>query len=112
MKRAAAQAILKRGLRRIFRSMDFVSRHASLKRGGKETKRFAEIYQQLGLAWEYLALHCRHRGGWRRVSEGKFVCKVCGLIRGAKEHWLLVPREGFTNCAHSSGFNESRSKNG
>src|SRR5438128_8795969 len=94
MKPAAAQAILKRGLRRIFRSMDFVWRHAPLKRGGTEAKRFAEIYQQLGLAWEYLALQCRHRGGWRKLRDGKFACKVCGLIRGAKEQWLLVPREG------------------
>jgi len=94
MKPAAAQAILKRGLRRIFRSMDYVSRPAPRKRGGKEAKRFAEIYQQLGLAWEHLALQCRHRGGWSKLRDGKFACKVCGLIRGAKEHWLLVPREG------------------
>ena len=94
MKPAGAQVILKRGLRRIFRSMDFVSRPAPRKRGGKEAKRFAEIYQQLGLAWEHLALQCRHRGGWRKLRDGKFACKVCGLIRGAKEQWLLVPREG------------------
>src|SRR5437016_2869164 len=94
MKPAGAQVILKRGLRRIFRSMDFVSRPAPRKRGGTEAKRFAEIYQQLGLAWEYLVLQCRHRGGWRKLRDGKFACKVCGLIRGAKEQWLLVPREG------------------
>jgi hypothetical protein len=81
-------------LRRLFRSMDFVSRHPALKRGGPEAERFAEIYQQLGLAWELLALQCRHRGGWRKIREGKSACKVCGLIRGARESWLLLPREG------------------
>ena len=78
-------ADLKRELRRLFRSMDFVSRHPALKRAGAEAERFAEIYRQLGLAWELLALQCRHRGGWRKTREGKSACKVCGLIRGARE---------------------------
>ena len=85
---------LQRDLRRLFRSMDFVSRHPALKRDTKKARRFTEIYQQLGLAWEFLALQCRHRGGWRRLRDGHSACKVCGLIRGAKEQWLLLPREG------------------
>ncbi len=85
---------LKRDLRRVLRSMDFVSRQPALERDTKEAARFAEIYQQLGMAWEFLALQCKHRGGWRKVSDGKSACKVCGLIRGVKEHWLLLPRDG------------------
>jgi len=85
---------LPRQLRQLFRSMDFVSRHPALKRDTKEARRYAEIYQQLGLAWEFLALQCRHRGGWRKVRDGQPACKVCGLIRGMKEHWLLLRREG------------------
>lgn len=85
---------LQRDLRRVFRSMDFVSKHPALKRDTKEARRFAEIYQQLGLAWEFLALQCKHRGGWRKLRDGKSACKVCGLIRGEKEHWLVLPREG------------------
>lgn len=85
---------LPRDLRRLFRSMDFVSRHPALKRDTAEARRFAAVYQQLGLAWEFLALQCRHRGGWRKVRDGKSACKVCGLIRGAREDWLLLPREG------------------
>jgi hypothetical protein len=88
------EKILKRDLSRLFRSMDFVSRHPALKRDSAEARRFAEIYQQLGLAWEFLALQCKHENGWRKLRDGKFACKVCGLIRGAKEHWFLLPRDG------------------
>lgn len=85
---------LQHDLRRLFRSMDFVARHPALKRDTVEARRFSEIYQQLGLAWEFLALQCSHRGGWRKLRGGKSACKVCGLIRGTKEQWLLLPREG------------------
>jgi hypothetical protein len=85
---------LKRDLRRLFRSMDFVSRHPALKRDSAEARRFSEIYQQLGLAWEFLALQCKHSDGWRKLRGEKSACKVCGLIRGTKEHWLLLPRGG------------------
>ena len=81
-------------LRSLTRSMDFVSKHPALERDTAEARRFAEIYQQLGLAWEFLALQCRHRGGWRKLRDGKSACKVCGLIRGVKEQWLLLPRDG------------------
>lgn len=88
------QMQLRRDLRRVLRSMDFVSRHPALKRDTAEARRMAEVYQQLGLAWEFLALQCKHRGGWRKLREGKSACKVCGLIRGVKEQWLLLPRDG------------------
>ena len=88
------QMQLRRDLRRVLRSMDFVSRHPALKRDTAEARRMAEVYQQLGLAWEFLALQCKHRGGWRKLREGKSTCKVCGLIRGVKEQWLLLPRDG------------------
>ena len=88
------QTQLRRDLRRVLRSMDFVSRHPALKRDTAEARRMAEVYQQLGLAWEFLALQCKHRGGWRKLREGKSACKVCVLIRGVKEQWLLLPRDG------------------
>jgi hypothetical protein len=88
------QTQLQHDLRRLFRSMDFVARHPALKRDTTEARRFAEIYQQLGLAWEFLALQCMHRSGWRKLRGGKAARKVCGLIRGVKEHWLLLPRDG------------------
>ena len=91
---------LKCALRRLFRSMDFISRHPALKRDSEEARRFAEIYQQLGLAWEFLALQCKHKGGWRKLRDGKSACKICGLIRGAKEHWLLLPHDGRKFIGH------------
>ena len=101
-------AILKRDLRRLFRSMDFVSRHPALKRDTVEARRFAEIYQQLGLAWEFLALQCKHKNGWRKLRDGKFACKVCGLIRSANEQWLLLPRNGKKIIGRRSMPNSKR----
>jgi hypothetical protein len=85
---------LRHDLHRLYRSMDFVARHLALKRDTAEARRLAEIYQQLGLAWEFLALQCNHRVGWRKLRDGKSACKVCGLIRGTREQWLLLPRDG------------------
>lgn len=94
MSKHSDQKPIQRDLQRLFRSMDFVSRHPALKRDTAEAQRMAEVYQQLGLAWEFLALQCKHRDGWRKLRDGKSACKVCGLIRGVKEQWLLLPREG------------------
>lgn len=93
MNSSSTEASLKQDLRRLFRSMDFVSQHPALKQEGREAERFAELYQQLGLAWEFLAMQCRHRSGWCKNHEGKFLCKACGLIRGAKQLWLLLTRD-------------------
>jgi hypothetical protein len=94
MKKNSPKAQLRRDRHRLLRSLDFVARHPALKRDTAEARRLAEIYQQLGLAWEFLALQCTHRGGWRKLRDGKSACKVCGLIRGVKDQWLLLPREG------------------
>jgi hypothetical protein len=85
---------LAREFKRLFRNMSFVSRHPSLNRRSPQAERFAEIYQQLGMLWEFLALQCGHTEGWRRQREGKLACKRCGTIRGAPERWLLLPRDG------------------
>jgi hypothetical protein len=94
MKSQAGATNLKREFRRLFRSMDFVSRHPALKRDTMEARRFAEIYQQLGSAWEFYALQCDHREGWRRAREKKRVCKICGTAQGVRKRCLLLPREG------------------
>ena len=67
MKKSSPKSQLKRDLRRLMRSMDFVSRHPAVERDTAEADRFVEVYQQLGLAWEFLALQCTHRGGWRKL---------------------------------------------
>ena len=102
------EATLKHNLRRLFRSMDFVSRHPALKRDSAEARRFAEIYQQLGSAWEFLALQCKHQDGWCKLRDGKSACKICGLIRGAKEHWRLLPHDGRKIIGHRAMPNSKR----
>ena len=54
----------------------------------------AQVYQELGLVWEFLGLQCRHWDGWRKASRGKRVCRICGLVKGIDEPWFLLPREG------------------
>jgi hypothetical protein len=90
----SGQPDLTREFKRLFRGMDFLSRHPALNRRGPQAERFAEIYRQLGMLWEFLALQCRHTEGWRKTREGKLACKLCGTIRGAPERWVLLPRDG------------------
>ena len=90
----AGKSSLTRELKRLFRSMSFVARHPSLNRRGPQAERFADIYQQLGMLWEFLALQCRHTEGWRKTRERKLACKLCGTIRGVTERWVLLPRDG------------------
>jgi hypothetical protein len=94
MKNQVGAPTLKREFGRLFRAMDFVSRHPAAKRETMEARRFAEVYQQLGKAWEFLALQCDHRAGWRKARGKKLVCKICGTVKGVRERWLLLPRDG------------------
>jgi hypothetical protein len=90
----AAAPGLRREFQRLFRSMNFVSRHPALSRKAAQAESFAEIYQQLGMLWEFLALQCRHAQGWRKTREGAVVCKACGTVRNAAERWVVLPRQG------------------
>lgn len=87
---------LKREFRRLFRSMGFVADRYLRGKGipEKTVERFAEIYQQLGMVWEFLGLQCKHWDGYRKAREGKLACRICGKIKGLDEHWLLLPRSG------------------
>lgn len=88
-----APARLKKEFRRLRRSMDFASTHRSL--GSPRSKlgrHLVEIYQQLGLVWEFLALQCRHEEGYRTARSGLSVCRICGTVKGTREQWLLLPR--------------------
>jgi len=96
MKMEAAKQRLKREIAAVMRSMDFVSEHPSLAKGGRgrEAALYAGIYQQLALAWEHLALQCRHWDGFKKKRGGTRCCPVCGLVEGVEEPWLLLPRRG------------------
>jgi len=84
---------IKQELRRLFRSMDVISRRY-LSQGGrraKDVQTYHNIYQQLGVAWEFLALQCRHWDGYRRLRSGQQACRICGKIKGTQERWMLLP---------------------
>lgn len=57
---------IEKELKRLFKSMDFISKRF-LDKEQPETKEFQiyfNIYQQLGLAWEFLGLQCEHWDGY------------------------------------------------
>ena len=74
--------------------MNFLSKHPALRDENKKSDRLAEIYQQLGRLWEFLALQCDHKAGWRRTREGNHVCRACGTVRGRTEGWILLSHNG------------------
>ena len=62
MKKEIEKKRLKKELKGLFKSMDYISDNYLNKEGinDKELEVFASIYQQLGMAWEFLGLQCRH----------------------------------------------------
>jgi hypothetical protein len=96
MHKGQAKKELKRQLSDLFRSMDFVSKNFldSEKMSEKEFERFFRIYQQLGLAWEFLGLQCKHWDGYRKTRDKKEACKICGKIKGRDDSYILLFKKG------------------
>ena len=96
MREQTAKERVRRDLRRLFRCMDQVAKHPALVRSGRSalSGMLGEVYQQLGLAWEFLGLQCRHWDGFRRTRKGVLACPICGKVKDASEAWLLLPRDG------------------
>ncbi len=87
---------LKKQLSALFKSMDFVSNNF-LDNEKVDKKKFQisfNIYQQLGLAWEYLGLQCKHWDGYRKTRDKKETCKICGKVKGADDFDILLPQKG------------------
>ncbi len=83
---------LKSEFRSLRRLMDFASTHRSLNSPRSQLgRRLAEIYHQLGLVWEFLALQCRHEEGYRPTRSSDSVCRICGTVEGTCERWTLQP---------------------
>jgi hypothetical protein len=97
MDRGKIEKELKKQLNALFKSMDFVSKNFlnNEKISKRETQVFFNIYQQLGLAWEFLGLQCRHRDGYKRTRDKKEACKICGKIRGTDDFYILLPKKGL-----------------
>ena len=87
---------IKKQLNALFKSMDFVSKNFldSEKMSKKEFQIFFNIYQQLGLAWEFLGLQCKHWDGYKKTRDKNETCKICGKVRGVDEFHILLPQKG------------------
>jgi hypothetical protein len=78
---------IKKELRKLFRSMDFVSKKflAVEKAAGNDFQTYFNIYQQLGLAWEFLGQQCKHWDGYKKTRAKHDVCRICGKVKGVKD---------------------------
>lgn len=85
---------IKKELKRLFKSMDFISDRflGNEKSGTKDFQIYFNIYQQLGLAWEFLGLQCLHCEGYRRTKDKKEVCKICGTVKDVATSYYLLPQ--------------------
>ena len=84
--------------------MNFISDRYLARRSApaKLMESFYGVYQQLGVAWEFLGLQCGHWDGYRKLRDGKLACRICGKIRGADERWLLLPARGPKVIGHKT----------
>lgn len=91
------QKQLKKDLKKLLKSMDFVSNNFLHGKGTnkKELQIYCNIYQQLGLAWEFLGLHCRHQEGYKKTRDKNEACKICGKVKDVDEFYYLLPKEGI-----------------
>jgi hypothetical protein len=96
MHKGQAKKELKRQLNALFKSMDFVSKNFlnNEKISKRKLQVYFNIYQQLGLAWEYLGLQCSHWDGYKRTRDKKVACKICGKIRGTDDFYILLSKKG------------------
>jgi hypothetical protein len=96
MNKGQVKKEVKKQLNALFRSMDFVSNNFldTEKMGKKEFERFFRIYQQLGLAWEFLGLQCKHWDGYKKMRDKKEVCKICGKVKGVDDSYILLSKKG------------------
>ena len=94
MKSIQTKEGLKRELRRVYKAMDFVSENF-LKEDRKRVAQqvYFDVYQALGLAWEFLGLQCGHWDGYKRKRDRKRVCRICGKIKGVKDQYYLLDRK-------------------
>ncbi|MDP2207409.1 MAG: hypothetical protein Q8K98_01375 [Bacteroidota bacterium] len=88
---------VKEELKKLFKSLDFISNNFLNKKGisKKELHIFFNIYQQLGLTWEFLGLQCKHWNGYKKTKEAKICCKICGKIKGIGESYYMLPAKGL-----------------
>src|SRR3989304_5214781 len=98
------KAQLKTDVRRVFRALDFAGKHISGESPPKATQNtYFNIYQALGLAWEFLGLQCKHWDGYKRNRDGKQVCRICGKIKGVQEGFFLLTDSRMKKIGRGAG---------
>ncbi len=110
MQKGQAEKELKKQLRALFKSMDFVSKNFlnNEKISKRKLQVYFNIYQQLGLAWEYLGLQCSHWDGYKRTRDKKETCKICGKIRGTEDFYILLSKKGLKKLGVKANPNSKR----
>ncbi|MBU1913114.1 MAG: hypothetical protein KKB22_06265 [Candidatus Omnitrophica bacterium] len=87
---------VKKELKCLLKSMDFISNNflnrEDINKGKLQI--YFNIYQQLGLTWEFLALQCKHWDGYKKVKSG-MVCRTCGKVKDTHDFYYLIPEMGF-----------------
>ena len=87
---------LKKEIKKLLRSMDYVSNFLNNEEiSEKDMQIFFRIYQQLGLAWEFLCLQCSHWEGYKKTKNNNEVCKICGKVKCVDDFYYLFPKEGL-----------------
>ena len=88
--------IVKKQLRSLLKSMDFISNNflRKDKKTGKDLQVYFDVYQQLGLAWEFMGLQCEHWEGYRKTRDKKDVCRICGKVKDVEDVFVLLSKEG------------------
>jgi hypothetical protein len=96
MKNKDERKWLKKELKSLFKSMDYIYDNylSNTDKDEQEHGAFATIYQQLGIAWEYLELQCKHWDGYKLTKDKREVCKICGKIKGVDEAHIILPARG------------------
>lgn len=109
MNRKQPSKELKKQLNTLFKSMDFISDNFlnDEKMDKKKFQIFFNIYQQLGLVWEFLSLQCKHWDGYRKTDNNE-VCKICGKVKGTDEHFVLLPKKGAKKYGVKVGHNSKK----
>lgn len=90
--------------------MDFISDNflQNEKLGKKKLQIYFNIYQELGVAWEFLGLQCKHWDGYKRTRDKKEVCRICGKVKDADESYILLPQKGLKKIGVKSKPNSKR----
>lgn len=96
MRKNAIKSRIKKEIGCLIKSMDYISNNFLDKENISEGKLriYFNIYQQLGLAWEFLGMQCKHWDGYKKIKDKK-ICRICGKFKDVDDFYYLIPMESF-----------------